>query len=95
VLGTAPAAGNAPKPPASAKVAIGQPTIGGSVGNLASLLIPIHYPIELAGRIAETRVALIGARGKPLHSWDLHERLGIHPSATGYQQMASQVPAPN
>jgi lysophospholipase L1-like esterase len=67
--------GKAPKPPFSAKVAVGQPVIGTSAGSLASILVPIRYPIELTGRIAETRVALIGRRGKPLRSWVLHERL--------------------
>lgn len=73
--GAAPAVGKAPKPPFTAKVAIDRPAIGTSAGNLASILVPIHYPIELSGRVAETRVALIGAGGKPIRSWVLHERL--------------------
>lgn len=71
-LGAMPAAGKASKP---AKVAIGKPAIGTSVGDLASILVPVHYPIHLAGRIVETRVALLAVNGKPIRSWVLHERL--------------------
>lgn len=71
-LGAVPASAKAPKP---AKVTIGQPAIGTSVGNLASILVPVHYPIHLAGRIVETRLALIAPGGKPIRSWVLHERL--------------------
>ena len=67
------------RPPQSvappAKVAVGQPTIGTSADGLTSILVPVRYPIELKGRVAELRVALIGARGKTIRSWVLHERL--------------------
>jgi len=71
----APAGAKPAKAVPAAKVAIGQPTIGTSANGLASILVPVHYPIELKGRLAELRVALIGARGKRIHSWVLHERL--------------------
>jgi lysophospholipase L1-like esterase len=59
----------------SAKVAVGHPVIGESANGLASILVPVHYPIELTGRVVELRVALLGAGGKPVRSWTLHERL--------------------
>jgi lysophospholipase L1-like esterase len=59
----------------AAKVAVGQAAIGTSADGLASILVPVHYPIELSGRVGELRVALIGARGETIHSWVLHERL--------------------
>jgi hypothetical protein len=71
----APAGAMPAKVASPAKVAVGHPTIGTSADGLASILVPVHYPIELKGRLAELRVALIGARGKTLRSWLLHERL--------------------
>jgi lysophospholipase L1-like esterase len=76
-LGTAAPANARPAknvtPPA--KVAVGHPTIGISANGLASILVPVHYPIELSGRVGELRVALIDARGRTVRSWVLHERL--------------------
>ncbi|HEY6731109.1 MAG TPA: SGNH/GDSL hydrolase family protein [Solirubrobacterales bacterium] len=74
-LAAAPAGAQAAKALPPAKVQVGQPAIGSSVGNLASILVPIHYPIQAAGRIAETRVTLLGADHQPVHTWVLHERL--------------------
>jgi hypothetical protein len=72
----APASARPPKHLApAAKVAVGQPTVGTSANGLASILVPVHYPIELNGRVGELHVALIGARGETIHSWVLHERL--------------------
>ncbi|HVD41499.1 MAG TPA: SGNH/GDSL hydrolase family protein [Solirubrobacterales bacterium] len=62
-----------PKP--QPKVAVGNPVVGTSANGLDSILVPVHYPIQLKGRLAELRVALIGARGKTIRSWVLHERL--------------------
>lgn len=58
-----------------AKVAVGHPVLGTSPNGLDSILVPVHYPIELTGRVGELRVALLGARGKTIRSWVLHERL--------------------
>jgi lysophospholipase L1-like esterase len=76
VLAAVAPAGAKPATVASpAKVAVGHPVVGTSANGLASILVPVHYPIELKGRLAELRVALIGARGKTIRSWVLHERL--------------------
>jgi hypothetical protein len=58
-----------------AKVDVGAPVVGTSANGLASILVPVRYPIELTGRLAELRVALIGRRGGTIRSWTLHERL--------------------
>jgi lysophospholipase L1-like esterase len=71
----APAGAKPPEVAPPAKVAVGHPAIGTGGNGLASILVPVHYPIELKGRLAELRVALIGARGKTIRSWVLHERL--------------------
>lgn len=71
-LAAAPAAG-ARQPPA--KVQIGHPAIGTSANGLASILAPVHYPIQLAGRVVETRIALVDSRERTIRSWVLHERL--------------------
>jgi hypothetical protein len=75
-LAAAPPVGAKPAkrmPPA--KVAVGRPVVGAAASGLASILVPVRYPAELKGRLAELRVALIGARGGTIHSWVLHERL--------------------
>jgi len=61
------------RPPA--KVAVGQPVLGAAASGGGAILVPVRYPIALKDRVAELRVALIGARGETLHSWVLHERL--------------------
>jgi lysophospholipase L1-like esterase len=71
----APAGAKPAKVAPPAKVAVGHPTVGTSANSLASILVPVHYPIELKGRLAELRVALIGARGETIRSWVLHERI--------------------
>lgn len=60
------------KPPA--QVEIGKPAIGASDTGLASILVPVRYPIQIAGRLAELRVTLLGPRGKA-RTLVLHERL--------------------
>jgi lysophospholipase L1-like esterase len=75
LLAAAPAGAKPAKRLPPAKVAVGHPVLGTSANGLDSILVPVHYPIELKGRLAELRVALIGARGKTIRSWVLHERL--------------------
>lgn len=58
-----------------AKVSIGHPVLGAAASGGGAILVPVRYPIALKGRLAELRVALIGARGRTVHSWVLHERL--------------------
>jgi lysophospholipase L1-like esterase len=75
LLVAAPADAKPAKRLPAPKVAVGHPVVGTSANGLDPILVPVHYPIELKGRIATLRVALIGARGKAIRSWVLHERL--------------------
>jgi lysophospholipase L1-like esterase len=59
-----------------AGVEVGRPGIGTSANGLASILAPVRYPIQMAGRVAKTRVSLVdGSRERVIRSWLLHERL--------------------
>lgn len=71
----APAGARPAKAMPPAKVAVGHPVLGAAASGGGAILVPVRYPIALKGRLAELRVALIGARGKTVHSWVLHERL--------------------
>jgi lysophospholipase L1-like esterase len=71
----APAAAKPAKVVSPVKVAVDHPVVGTSANGLDSILVPVHYPIELKGRLAELRVALIGRDGGTIRSWVLHERL--------------------
>jgi lysophospholipase L1-like esterase len=51
------------------------PAIGASPNGLASILAPVRYPIQLAGRVVETRISLVDGRERKIRSWVLHERL--------------------
>jgi lysophospholipase L1-like esterase len=61
------------KPPVEVK--IGRAATGTSATGLPSLLVPVRYPIQLAGRLVEIRVALLDASGNTLANQVLHERL--------------------
>jgi lysophospholipase L1-like esterase len=74
VLGATTASARPAPVEAPAQVDIGRPAIGVSETGLASILVPVRYPIQLAGRLAELRVTLLGPRGKT-RSLVLHERL--------------------
>ena len=57
-------------------VDVGSPRIGTSANGLASILVPVEYPILLAGRVVKTRISLVeGRRERRIRSWVLHERL--------------------
>ena len=57
-------------------VDVGRSAIGTSANGLASILVPVDYPIHLAGRIVKTRISLVeGRRERRIRSWVLHERL--------------------
>lgn len=58
-----------------AEVTIGKVGVSAVEGGRASLLIPVRYPIQLTGRMVETRVALLSAKGKATRSWVLRTRL--------------------
>jgi lysophospholipase L1-like esterase len=68
---------NDPPPPAGQppRVEIGRLGVGTADNGLASILVPVRYPIELAGRPAETRVRLIDPGHGTVGSWVLHETL--------------------
>lgn len=59
------------EPPAS--VEIGRVGLATSPNGLASILIPVHYPIQFAGRLAEVKVRLFDPGHGVLRSWVLHE----------------------
>jgi len=71
------AAGPAPASarPTSIPIRIGHVSVGTSSNGLASILVPISYPIEFAGRLVETRVRLHDPGHGTLRSWTLHEAL--------------------
>lgn len=74
VLPTAAWAKPAPvKPPA--KVAIGSVGIGTFSQARDSILVPVRYPIQMAGRRADLRVKLLDGKGKVLLTWRQRERL--------------------
>jgi hypothetical protein len=58
-----------------AQVEIGKVGVSAMERGRASLLIPVRYPIQLAGRRVEVRVALLGRNGKAARSWVLRDRL--------------------
>jgi lysophospholipase L1-like esterase len=69
--GARPATGGLPQ-----GVSVGHPAIGTSANGLASILVPVDYPIQLAGRVVKTRISLVEGRDeRVIHSWLLHERL--------------------
>ncbi|MFL5899545.1 MAG: SGNH/GDSL hydrolase family protein [Solirubrobacterales bacterium] len=61
------------QPPA--QVRVGAARAGASAEGLPSILIPVRYPIQLAGQVVETRVSVLGADGAAVRTWDLRERL--------------------
>ncbi|MGN6558861.1 MAG: SGNH/GDSL hydrolase family protein [Solirubrobacterales bacterium] len=76
LLAAAPSASARPLrlgPPA--RVQIGAARLGTSATGQASVLIPVRYPIQLAGQLVETRIALVRPGAGVLRSWVLHERL--------------------
>jgi lysophospholipase L1-like esterase len=75
-VAAAPAAGAAAATPG---VEVGKVRLAEPDGGSAALLVPVRYPIQLAGHVVETRVRLVGAGGKTAHAWTLHERLSSGP----------------
>lgn len=76
LLATAASASARPvrlEPPA--RVQIGMARLGTSATGQASILVPVRYPIQLAGQLVETRIALVQPGVGMLDSWVLHERL--------------------
>jgi hypothetical protein len=76
VLGASTAAARplAVEPPPA--VAIGKVGVGAPADGRGSLLVPVHYPIQLAGRTTSLTVSLLRSDGRKVRSWRLKERLG-------------------
>lgn len=75
LLAPAGAAGAKPPPRVrTAKVEIGAPSLAPLRGHHRTILVPVTYPIQYAGRVVETRVRLLSRDGL-IASWKLHERL--------------------
>jgi lysophospholipase L1-like esterase len=71
----APSAAGAAKVEPPVKVDVGRAGVGTSANGLASILVPVRYPIQLAGHVVKTRIALVDGRERKIRSWVLHERL--------------------
>jgi lysophospholipase L1-like esterase len=71
--GTAVARPLALEPPPA--VTIGKVGVSAPVDGRASLLVPVQYPIQLAGRRTELTVTLIEGEGGNVYSWRLGVRL--------------------
>jgi lysophospholipase L1-like esterase len=74
LVGPAQARPAAPKPPV--RVEVGDAALGATAGGKPSILIPVRYPIEMAGRRAMLRVQLLGGDGSTLRRLTLRDRLG-------------------
>ena len=61
------------KPPV--KVAIGKLGTGAVTNGQHSILVPVRYPIQMAGRVAKLRVSLLNRKGNAVRAWLLHHRL--------------------
>ena len=61
------------KPPLEVK--IGGSAVVASPNGISTLLVRIQYPIQLAGRLVETRIWLYGPNGEKTRPLVLHERL--------------------
>lgn len=76
LLAFAPSAVARPMSDPPLGVDVGRAAIGTSANGLASILVPVDYPIHLAGRVVKTRISLVeGRRERRIRSWVLHERL--------------------
>jgi lysophospholipase L1-like esterase len=61
------------KPPV--EVELGDAGLGVTARGRPSLLIPVRYPIEMAGRRAQLRVELLGESGETRRRWTIRARL--------------------
>ncbi|HEX6206466.1 MAG TPA: SGNH/GDSL hydrolase family protein [Solirubrobacterales bacterium] len=76
LLAFAPSALGRPMSDPPRGVDVGRAAIGTSANGLASILVPVDYPIHLAGRVVKTRISIVeGRRERRIRSWVLHERL--------------------
>jgi lysophospholipase L1-like esterase len=58
-----------------AQVEVGTVGVGTNPDGVTFLLLPVRYPLQLAGRVVTLRVRLISAGGSMMHIWTEHERL--------------------
>jgi len=66
-------AGAAAKPRPPKPMKIGRVGVATSSHGLASILVPVRYPIQFTGRLAEVRVRLLDPGHGTVRSWTLHE----------------------
>jgi lysophospholipase L1-like esterase len=59
-----------------ARVQVGHAVLGRIAGGGHSILIPVTYPIQFAGRVAPLEVTLLDRAGNPVYSSQVEERLG-------------------
>jgi hypothetical protein len=57
------------------EVAIGKVGVSAADHGRSSILVPVHYPIQLAGRTTKLTVTLLGRSGKRIRSWRVAARL--------------------
>jgi lysophospholipase L1-like esterase len=62
-----------------AKVKVGVPRIGENAGGRAMVLVPISYPIELAGHAVKGRITVEAAGDDPPRNFRLHTRVSAGP----------------
>lgn len=58
-----------------ALVQLGRISVASSAGGQTAILVPVRYPIQLAGRLVETRVRLFDPGHGTVRNWVLHEAL--------------------
>lgn len=78
ILGLAAASPAAAKPApvkSPAEVTIGKVGTGAVTDGQHSILVPVRYPIQMAGRPAKLTVSLLNRKGKAVRTWRLRDRL--------------------
>jgi hypothetical protein len=76
LLAIAPSAAARPLPlQPPAEVVIGEVGVSAPAEGRSSILVPVHYPIQLAGRTAKLKVGLFEGTGGKIRSWRIDERL--------------------
>lgn len=75
----APAAGAAAKPAAIVPVEIGKVRTATPPGAPAAILVPVTYPIQLAGQRLALQVSVRNSSGQTVRSWTVRPRLSAGP----------------
>ncbi|MEX2106929.1 MAG: SGNH/GDSL hydrolase family protein [Solirubrobacterales bacterium] len=61
--------------PVKVKVKVGKVRLGAPVDGRAALLVPVSYPIQMAGHRVDVKVSLLGHGGERLRTWNLGPRV--------------------